>query len=183
MDRDTEALSQDGKEGLLSAVLADAEVKERLQRMPADEKTVTICALAASGLTHPSWPQTWEDYAVTETMELVGDPSETSISKIDKGFVPIRLLSQLTDMRAEEVDYRIVGKLGSGGTGVVYQAHQRALDREVAIKVLRDELATNQVSRERFLTEARVIGGLDHPNVIALHEVCVDSDGFLFYSM
>lgn len=183
MDRDTEALSQDGNEGLLSAVLADAEVKERLQRMPADEKTVTICALAASGLTHPSWPQTWEDYAVTETMELVGDPSETSISKIDKGFVPIRLLSQLTDMRAEEVDYRIVGKLGSGGTGVVYQAHQRALDREVAIKVLRDELATNQVSRERFLTEARVIGGLDHPNVIALHEVCVDSDGFLFYSM
>jgi PAS domain S-box-containing protein len=95
----------------------------------------------------------------------------------------VRLLSQLTEMRAEEVDYRIVGKLGSGGTGVVYQAHQRALDREVAIKVLRDELARHEVSRERFLTEARVIGGLDHPNVIALHEVCVDSDGFLFYSM
>ena len=183
MEKDTDALSKDGDEGLLSAVLADVEVKERLQRMPADEKTVTICSLAGSGFTHPSWPQSWENYATTETMELVGDPSETSISKIDKGFVPIRLLSQLTDMRAEEVDYRIVGKLGSGGTGVVYQAHQRALDREVAIKVLRDELATNDVSRERFLAEARVIGGLDHPNVIALHEVCVDSDGFLFYSM
>ena len=183
MEKDTDALSKDGDEGLLSAVLADVEVKERLERMPADEKTVTICSLAGSGFTHPSWPQSWENYATTETMELVGDSSETSISKIDRGFVPIRLLSQLTDMRAEEVDYRIVGKLGSGGTGVVYQAHQRALDREVAIKVLRDELATNDVSRERFLAEARVIGGLDHPNVIALHEVCVDSDGFLFYSM
>ena len=183
MERDTDASSKDDDEGLLSSVLADAEVKERLERMPADEKTVTICSLAGSGFTHPSWPQSWEDYAATETMELVGDPSEASISQIDKGFVPMRLLSQLTEMRAEEIDYRIVGKLGSGGTGVVYQAHQRALDREVAIKVLRDELASNEVSRERFLTEARVIGGLDHPNVIALHEVCVDSNGFLFYSM
>ncbi len=183
MERDTDASLMDDDEGLLSSVLADMEVKERLERMRAHEKTVTICSLAGSGFTHPSWPQSWEDYATNETMELAGDPSEASISKIDKGFVPIRLLSQLTDMRAEEIDYRIVGKLGSGGTGVVYQAHQRALDREVAIKVLRDELATNEVSRERFLTEARVIGGLDHPNVIALHEVCVDSDGFLFYSM
>ena len=183
MERDTDASSKDDDGGLLSSVLADAEVKERLERMPADEKTVTICSLAGSGFTHPSWPQSWEDYAATETMELVGDPSEASISQIDKGFVPMRLLSQLTEMRAEEIDYRIVGKLGSGGTGVVYQAHQRALDREVAIKVLRDELASNEVSRERFLTEARVIGGLDHPNVIALHEVCVDSNGFLFYSM
>ena len=183
LERHTDALSKEDDEGLLSSVLADAEVKERLERMPADEKTVTICSLAGTGFTHPSWPQSWEDYAATETMELVGDPSEAAISQVDKGFVPMRLLSQLTEMRAEEVDYRIVGKLGSGGTGVVYQAHQRALDREVAIKVLRDELANNEVSRERFLAEARVIGGLDHPNVIALHEVCVDSDGFLFYSM
>ena len=36
---------------------------------------------------------------------------------------------------------------------------------------------------KRFLTEARLIGGLDHPNVIALHEVCLDHEGKLFYSM
>jgi len=183
LDKETDALSKDDNEGLLSSVLADAEVKERLEQMPADEKTVTICSLAGSKFTHPSWPQPWEDFSATETMELVGDTTDPTISQVDKGFVPVRLLAQLTEMRAEEIDYRIVGKLGSGGTGVVYQAHQRALDREVAIKVLRDELATNDVSRERFLTEARVIGGLDHPNVIALHEICVDSNGFLFYSM
>ncbi len=184
LERHTDASSKPDDEGLLSAVLADAEVKDRLECMPADLKTVTICSLAGTGLTHPSWPQAWEDdYASTETIELVGDAAEPLTSQIDKGFVPVRLLSKLTEMRAEEIDYRIVGKLGSGGTGVVYQAHQRALDREVAIKVLRDELAGNEVSRERFLTEARVIGGLDHPNVIALHEVCVDSNGFLFYSM
>ena len=183
LDRDTDASSKDDDEGLLSSVLADAEVKTRLEQMAADEKTVTICSLAGSEFTHPSWRQPWEDYSATETMELAGEPADSSVSQVDKGFVPVRLLAELTEMRDEEIDYRIVGRLGSGGTGVVYQAHQRALDREVAIKVLRDELANNEVSRERFLTEARVIGGLDHPNVIALHEVCIDSSGFLFYSM
>ena len=97
--------------------------------------------------------------------------------------MPSRLLAQLTEKMSGKVDYRLVGRLASGGTGVVYQAHQRALDREVAIKVLRNELADNDVARDRFLTEARVIGGLDHPNVIALHEVCIDASGHLFYSM
>ncbi|MEM9364671.1 MAG: protein kinase [Planctomycetota bacterium] len=80
-------------------------------------------------------------------------------------------------------EYRFFGKLGAGGTGVVYQAHQRAVDREVAIKVLRDELAKDPVARHRFLTEARVIGSLDHPNVISLHDLCLDEQGHLFYSM
>ncbi|SMP78016.1 hypothetical protein SAMN06265222_12430 [Neorhodopirellula lusitana] len=82
-----------------------------------------------------------------------------------------------------DAEYRLIGKLGSGGTAIVYQAHQRAIDREVAIKLLRRELAGDPASRMRFLTEARVIGSLDHPNVIALHDLCVDSDGQLFYSM
>lgn len=82
-----------------------------------------------------------------------------------------------------EPEYRLVGELGSGGTGIVFQAHQRAVDREVAVKMLRSDLATNGISRERFLAEARVIGGLDHPNVIALHEVYSDEDGALYYSM
>lgn len=99
--------------------------------------------------------------------------------------VPRRSVASMSLARraTDDPDYRLVGELGSGGTGVVYQAHQRAVDREVAVKMLRSELAENQVSRERFLTEARVIGGLDHPNVIALHEVYVDDDANLYYSM
>lgn len=103
---------------------------------------------------------------------------------VDK-VVPHRRVDSVTVSRpfGENSDYRLVGELGSGGTGIVYQAHQRAVDREVAVKMLRSELAGNRVSRERFLTEARVIGGLDHPNVIALHEVYVDDDRNLYYSM
>ena len=169
--------------GLLSSVMADAELKVRLEQMPSDEKTVTICSVTGTKFMHPSWRRSGDDYSASETLDLITESSEAPVSQIDKGFVPVRRLAELTDMTAEEIDYRIVGRLGSGGTGVVYQAHQRALDREVAIKVLRDELACHDVSRERFLTEARVIGGLDHPNVIALHEVCIDANGFLFYSM
>jgi PAS domain S-box-containing protein len=80
-------------------------------------------------------------------------------------------------------DYRLVGPIGRGGTGIVFQAHQRAINREVAIKVLRDHLRRDPMARQRFLAEARTIGGLDHPNVIAIHELAIGDDGRLFYSM
>lgn len=83
----------------------------------------------------------------------------------------------------EHSDYRLIGSIGRGGTGIVYQAHQRAIHREVAIKVLRGHLRKDLAARQRFLTEARTIGGLDHPNVIALHELAADENGRLFYSM
>ena len=53
LDRDTDASSKDDDEGLLSSVLADSEVKMRLEQMTADEKTVTVCSLAGSEFTHP----------------------------------------------------------------------------------------------------------------------------------
>ena len=83
----------------------------------------------------------------------------------------------------DDADYRIVGELGRGGTAIVYQAHQRAVNREVALKFLRDDLPEPAVSRKRFLDEARVIGSMDHPNVIAIHEVCLDQSDRLFYVM
>lgn len=82
-----------------------------------------------------------------------------------------------------QLDYRLVGELGRGGTGIVYQANQTAVQREVAIKFLRQELSSDDTAQRRFLREARAIGSLDHPNVIALHEVAVDGSGRPFYSM
>lgn len=101
----------------------------------------------------------------------------------DDGFVPERTLVPPGKRPEPATEYRLVGKLGSGGTGIVYQAHQRAIDREVAVKVLRDELVDDPIARRRFLAEARTIGSLDHPNVIALHELAVGPAAELFYSM
>ncbi|TWU08425.1 protein kinase domain-containing protein [Stieleria varia] len=110
--------------------------------------------------------------------------SDSPVSRdADCGFIPLRQIAKVGSRHRDDADYRFVGQLGAGGTGVVFQAHQRAVDREVAVKMLRSEHAVKPHLREQFLAEARVIGGLDHPNVIALHEVYSDKNGSLFYSM
>ena len=63
--------------------------------------------------------------------------------------------------------YRIIRHLAAGGMGVVYLAEDPALRRQVAVKVLRPELAT-AAQAERFLREARVLASLSHPNVVTV---------------
>ena len=65
--------------------------------------------------------------------------------------------------------YEIVRRLGAGGMGAVYLANDRALERFVAIKVLRPDLASAPESRERFRREARVAAQLSHPGILPLH--------------
>ncbi len=65
----------------------------------------------------------------------------------------------------------ITGVLGKGGMGQVFRGYHAALDIEVAIKVLPDELSRNEVVRQRFLREARLCIKLDHPNVVRVFNV------------
>ncbi|MCG8652267.1 MAG: protein kinase, partial [Pirellulales bacterium] len=175
--------SQRPARGLLGAILSDPVLRQRLGQMPADEKTIAVSSDGAGEFSHPDWETPNNaDSANLETLEVSHDTAASPCGGQDSGFVPLRRVATLGGGKDDQAEYRLVGRLGSGGTGIVYQAHQRAIDREVAIKALRLDLA-DQLSRDRFLAEARVIGGLDHPNVIALHEVCVDQSGGLFYSM
>jgi TolB-like protein/Tfp pilus assembly protein PilF len=66
--------------------------------------------------------------------------------------------------------YEVVGLLGSGGMGEVYRARDPRLEREVAIKVLPGEVA-DRTHLRRFEQEARAAGALNHPNVLAVHDV------------
>jgi Tol biopolymer transport system component len=67
--------------------------------------------------------------------------------------------------------HRIIGLLGAGGMGEVYRARDTRLDRDVAIKVLPAELAADPERLRRFEQEARAVAVLDHPNVLAIHDV------------
>jgi tetratricopeptide (TPR) repeat protein len=67
--------------------------------------------------------------------------------------------------------YRIVSRLGAGGMGEVYLAHEDVLDRDVALKVLPLSLATRTPYREGFLREARAAASLNHPNITTIHEI------------
>ena len=67
--------------------------------------------------------------------------------------------------------YEVIRLLGEGGMGSVYLARERSLDRLVAIKILRPDLATAPELRERFRREARTIASLTHPGIVPLHTV------------
>gem|GEM_PF-1961463 len=72
----------------------------------------------------------------------------------------------------------VVGELGSGGMGVVYAAHDRELDRQVALKVMRIA-SVEEVDRVRMLREGQAMARITHPNVITVFEVGSD-DGVVF---
>src|SRR5919108_3808412 len=83
---------------------------------------------------------------------------------------------------AELGGYSIDSVIGRGGMGVVYLAQHRRLERAVALKVLAPELADVEGFRERFLRESRLAAGLNHPNVIPIHDAD-EAEGVLFIAM
>src|SRR5207245_4675881 len=66
--------------------------------------------------------------------------------------------------------YEIVAPLGKGGMGEVYRARDARLRREVALKLLADAAANDEESLARFLHETHVVAGLNHPNIVAIHD-------------
>lgn len=82
----------------------------------------------------------------------------------------------------EGTRYRIVGTLGRGGMATVYDAFDRELGRQVALKVLDLPDAGGELA-ERMLREARVVARLEHPGIVPIHDVGVLPDGRAFYAM
>ncbi len=73
--------------------------------------------------------------------------------------------------------YEVLERIGSGGMGAVYVAKQRAVERQVGLKVLRTDLMSNKHVRERFRREAEIIAKLRHPNTIQLFDYGETEDG------
>ena len=89
--------------------------------------------------------------------------------------VPASLQESLADR------YRLERELGQGGMATVYLAHDLRHDRDVALKVLRPELAAI-LGRERFLAEIRLTAKLDHPHILTLLD-SGESNGLLWYTL
>lgn len=82
----------------------------------------------------------------------------------------------------EIANYRIEKLLGAGGMGEVYLAHERKLNRMVALKILPWHLSADSERHDRFQREARALSSLNHPNLITIYEVG-EANGLHFIAM
>ena len=76
--------------------------------------------------------------------------------------------------------YRVIERLGQGGFGRVYLAHDDELDRAVAIKVPNPERISRPEDVEAYLAEARILARLDHPHIVPVYDVGRTEDGLCF---
>src|SRR5690349_10642706 len=79
-------------------------------------------------------------------------------------------------------DFHILNRLGQGGMGQVYLAEQRSLQRKVALKILRPELAADRTALERFKAEATAVARVPHANIVQVYTVGMEN-GIAFMAL
>ncbi len=105
-------------------------------------------------------------------LRTLGADPPTGLVDADQGALPDRVADR----------YARLALLGRGGMGAVWRVHDQRLDREVALKVLRRDLA-RATAAERFREEVAIAARLEHPGIVAVHDLGQLEDGRPFYTM
>ncbi len=72
--------------------------------------------------------------------------------------------------------YEVLEEIGNGGMAYVYKAKDKTLNRNVALKVLKEEFSKDQAFIKRFQIEAQSAAALSHPNIVSIYDVAKDGD-------
>ena len=126
---------------------------------------------------------------IVEKAKQIGAASTLPDTMVSKGYITANqrdaLLAAIKrgDSKTTSIGgYELVEKLGRGGMGVVYKARQTAMDRIVALKLLKPSLSRNEVFVERFFREARTAAKLNHPHIVLAID-CGFSEGYHYFVM
>ncbi len=119
---------------------------------------------------------------------LPGPPQDGGETAISRAF---ELVARLRSNDSRGARFRRDGELGRGGMGVVLKVHDPELRRDLAMKVMHGDrggtsvgdLAVESINLGRFVEEAQITAQLDHPGIVPLHEIGVDDDGAVYYTM
>ena len=126
----------------------------------------------------------WKGSVSTGATPRTSLKSESGVRAKDSRLViKHRALRETQHTTVKGADYELLNLIGEGGMGVVYAARQASIDRTVALKMLKPDIANQAEQREKFLSEAVVTGDLDHPNIVPIYDLGSSEAGALFYSM
>ena len=162
-------------------------------------------ALLAVGFKRSEEPYTREDQdlllAIAASMALVLERPSVSAVRTDESFRECSTCGSLYEAGVTQCStegaglnlvrlprllaerYRLDRRLASGGMGTVYEATDTELERHVAVKVMREDIAGNPGAAERFRREARTAAAFSHPNVVTVHDFGVAGESRVFLVM
>lgn len=149
--------------------------------MPIESAESLIQLLQSSGL---YGSEQYEKLA-TELRSLGTDPQELIRHLLDGSHLTAYQLRRIANGRASELfigPYVVLDKLGEGGMGRVFRARHVRLDREVALKVVREQALAKPTARGRYEREVQAALVLNHPNIVAVHSAG-STDGQYYLEM
>lgn len=124
------------------------------------------------------------DEELIRELHSLMDADSIANEMLNKVSIPLDDDSTITIGTSKEFGpYKVIGKIGVGGMGIVYKAVDSRLDRRVAVKCLSPQLCMDESFRQRFVTEARAASRLDHPNICVIFDIGETPDKQMYFTM
>ncbi len=118
-------------------------------------------------------------------VKIAPEHAELKVNTNPRNFAILFDGSNITSKVAPEdsIDYEITETIGSGGMGIILKAKQKAIGRNVAIKLSESQTKVGPSNSQKLCTEAAITGRLEHPNIVPIYDLGLNEENSVFYAM